>query len=81
MLQTSGYNPDIPSILDVVDLEIAVLIRVDVLDGNYLLVNNVTSNLWSRIITNKNPLRFEEIWINKIITKKGTPLCTSVNVH
>ena len=62
MLPTPGFTLDIPVILDVVEVEIPPLLGIDVLDGNKLLFDNVTSHLWSRIITNKNPLRFEDIW-------------------
>ena len=45
MLPTCGYKLDIPVILDVVDVEIASLLGPDVLDGNNLLVDNVTNHL------------------------------------
>ena len=60
---------DIPVILDIVDVEILPLIGFDALDGNNILVDNVRSHLWNRIITNKDPLRFEDVWKIKLIMK------------
>ena len=67
MLPTSGSTLDIPFILDVVDVEIPPLLGLDVLEGNNLLVYNVANHLWNRIATNKDPLRFEDIWKIKLI--------------
>ena len=44
-------------------------LQLEVLDGNNLIVDNVTNRLWNRIIINKDPLRFEDIWKIKLIRK------------
>ena len=68
-LPIPGSTLDIPIKLDVVDVEIPTLLRVDVLDGNKILVDNVTNNRRNRIITNKDQLRYEEEWNIKLIRK------------
>ena len=67
MLPTPGTTLDVLVILDVVDVEIPALIDVYILDRSNLLVDNVAYHLWSRIITNKNPIRFEDIWKIKLV--------------
>ena len=69
MLRTPWSTLDIPVILDVLDVEIPVLLVLDILDGNNVPVDNVTDHLWNRLITNKDPLRFENIWKIKLIRK------------
>ena len=59
---TSGYIHETPIILDFVDVEIPELLGLDFLDGNNILIDNITNHLWSRIITNKDPLIFEDVW-------------------
>ena len=61
MLPTPGPRLEIPIFLDVVDVQIPASLGLDVLDGNNILLDTVTSYLWNRIITNKDPLRFEDI--------------------
>ena len=62
MLPTPESTFDILVIFDVVDVEIQALQGLDVLDGNNHLVYNVTNYLWNRIINNKDPLWFEDMW-------------------
>ena len=45
--------PDIPVILDVVDVEIPPLLELGVLDVKKLLVDYVTNHLWNCIVTNR----------------------------
>ena len=45
MLQTPGSIPDLLAILDVIDFGIPALLALDVLDGNNILVKNVTNHL------------------------------------
>ena len=71
MLPNLDLHLKIPVILDVVDIEIPPLLGKDVLNGNILLVDNVTNRLWSRIITNKDSLRFEDMWKIKLISNAG----------
>ena len=52
---------DISVIRDVVDVEIPPFLVLDILEGNNLLVDNVTNHLCNRIIINKDPLRFEDM--------------------
>ena len=61
MLPTPGSSFDIPVILDVLDVEIPPLPELNVLDGNNLLVDNVTNHLRNRIITSKDPFSFEDM--------------------
>ena len=56
----------------------STLLGLEVLDGNNLLVNNLTNHLWNRIITNKDPLRFEDMWKIKFIRKGDYP-CVSLS--
>ena len=69
MLPTPGSTLEIPIILDVVDIKIPPLLELDVLGGNNLLVDNTTNHLWKLMATNKDPLRFQEIWKIKLIMK------------
>ena len=69
LLPTPGSIPDIPVILNVVDVEISPLLRLDLLDGNNLVADNKTNDLWSRIIINKDPLRIEGVWKTNLIMK------------
>ena len=71
MLPTPGCTLDILVILDVLDVKIPPLLGLNVLDRNNLLVDNITYHLWNRIISNKDPLRFEDIWKIKLIIKGG----------
>ena len=77
MLSTPESTLDIPVMLDVVDVEIPPLLGLEVLDGNNLLVDNGTNHLWNSIITNNDPLRFEDIWKIKLI-RKGEHLYISL---
>ena len=61
MIPTPGSTFDRPVILDAINVETAPLLGLDVLDGSNGLVYNVTNHLWSRIITNRDPLRFKDI--------------------
>ena len=45
MLPTPVSTPDIPVILDIVDVEIPPLLGLDILDGKNLLFDNVTNHL------------------------------------
>ena len=72
-LPTPGSIPDIPVILDFVDVELKPLLGLEALDRSNLLVDNVTNHLWNPIITNKDPFRFEDIWKIKLV-RKGDPL-------
>ena len=61
MLPTSGSTLYIPALRDVADVEITALLGLYILDENNIFVDNVTNHLWNRIITNKDPFRFEDI--------------------
>ena len=83
MLPTPGSTLEMPVIRDILDVEIPPLLGLDVLDRNNLLVYNVTNHLWNRIITNKNPLRFEDVCKIKLIRKRDyltVPLSTSIQL-
>ena len=83
MLSTLGSAFDIPVILHVLDVEIPELLGLDVLDGNNLLVDNVTNNLWNRTTTNKDLLRSEDIWDIKLRRKLDhlyVPLSTPIKL-
>ena len=83
MFPGPGSTPEIPVILDVVDVEIPPLLVYDVQDGKTLLVGNVNNHLWSRIITNKDPLRSEDIWNIKLIRRGDhlyVPLSTPIQL-
>ena len=69
MLPTPGSKLDIPVRLEVVDAQILELLGQYVLDGNNLLVENVINHLRSRKITKKYPLKYEDMWKIKLITK------------
>ena len=71
MLLTPGSTFEIPVMLDAQDFEIPPLLGLDVLDGNSFLVDNLTNHLWNRIINNRDPLRFEDMWRIKLISKGG----------
>ena len=45
MLPTTGSTPDILVLFHVVDVEIPAIIGLDILDGNKILVDNVTNHL------------------------------------
>ena len=66
ILPIPGSTLDIPVILDVVDVEIPLLLGMDVLDGTNHPFDNVTNHLQNHIITNKDPLRFEDVWKRKL---------------
>ena len=81
MLPTSGSTLGIPVILDVIGFEISPLLGLNVLDWNNFRVDIVTNHLWSGIITNKDLLRFEDIWKIKLIRRDGhlyVPLTTPI---
>ena len=69
MLPTPESTLDISVILDIVDAEIAPLLDLDVIEGNSLLIENVTDYPWTCIGTNTAPLKFEDIWKMKLIRK------------
>ena len=69
MLPTSRSTPDIPVMFDVIDVEIPPWIELDVLDGNNLPVDNVTSHLWNRITIIKDQLKFENMRKIKLMKK------------
>ena len=46
-----------------------LLLGLDALDGNSLLVDNITIHLWNCIITNRESFRFEDIWKTKLIRR------------
>ena len=71
LLPTPGSTLDISVILDVVDVEIPPMLGLDILDRNSLLFDHVTNHLWNCIITNKDPLRFEDIWKVKLTRMGG----------
>ena len=66
-LPTPAHIYDTPILLDVVKVNVPALLGLDILDGNNLLVDNVTGNLWNRTITNKNSLQYEDKWKIKLI--------------
>ena len=83
MLPTPGSTLDIPVILDAEDVEIPPFLGLDVLDGNNLLVDNAINHLQSCIATNKDPLRFEDMWKIKPMRKTEhlyVPLSTSIQL-
>ena len=83
MLPTPESTLDIPVILDVVDVEIPPLQGLDILDRNNLFVNNVINHLLNRIVTNKHPPRFEDIWKIKLTRKDDhlyVLLCTTIHL-
>ena len=83
MLPTLRSTIEIPFILDVVEIEIPTLLGLDVLDRNNLLVHNMTNHLWNRIITNKDPLRFDNMLKIKLIRNGQhlyVPLSTSIQL-
>ena len=61
MLPLSRSTLDMPILSDVVNFEILPLLGLEFYDRNYHLVENVIHHLWDRIITNKEPLGFEDI--------------------
>ena len=69
ILPMTGSVRDIPILMDVVDVDIPALLGLDVLDGNGLFFENVTGYLWSRIMTCKEPLQFENRRKTKLIRK------------
>ena len=69
MLLTPGSIHNIQVKLDVLDVEIPTLLGFHVQDGNNFLVDNATNHLWNCIITNKNPLKSENILKIKLKTK------------
>ena len=81
MLPTPGSTLDILVMIDVLDVKILAYLGLDVLGGKNLVVGNIINHLQNRIITNKNPLRSEDIWRIKLI-KKGyhlyVPLSTPI---
>ena len=70
MLQTPATFCYIPILLDFVDVYIPAFLGLDALDGNNLLVDNVTGHLWNSVIISKQPLRYDYIWENEIETKR-----------
>ena len=60
MLTTPVSALDIPVQHEFVAVEIPALLGLDVLDGNNLPYDIMTNNLWNRIITSKDSLRFED---------------------
>ena len=57
-IKTPDHVPRINVMLDVVDVDIPALLGLDVLDGNSLIVENVTNRLWERTVVSHGPLRF-----------------------
>ena len=54
--------PDIPVILDVVNVDIPALLGINVLDEYSLMPDNVTNRLWHRIILSKKSLEVYDEW-------------------
>ena len=69
MLQTLATFYDIPVLPNVVDVNIRTLLGLDALDGNNLLIDNVTGHLWNRVIMSKQPLRYDDMREVKLIRK------------
>ena len=69
MLPIPRSTLEIPVKVDVLDVEIPPLLGLDVLSGIALRMDDLASHLWSHIMTNKDPLRFEDIWRIKFISK------------
>ena len=83
MLAALGCTLDIPVAVDVVDVEILPLLGFDVLDVNNVVVDNLTNHLWNRIITYKDPLRYEDMRRIKLIRKAEhlyVPLSTPIQL-
>ena len=54
MSPTPGSTLEIPVLFHIVDVEIPALLRLDGLEGNNPLVNNVTNHFWNSVITKKS---------------------------
>ena len=55
-IQTPDHIPRISILLTVVDVYIPALIGLDVLDGNFPLVDNISHCIWHRVIISEEPL-------------------------
>ena len=55
-IQTPENIPLIHVLLNVVDVNIPALIGLDVLDGNFLMVDNISNHLWHRIVISNGTL-------------------------
>ena len=55
-IQKPDNTPPIHIPLDVVDVNIPELIGLDFLDGNRLMVDNISNRLWYRILISNDPL-------------------------
>ena len=57
-------HPPIQILHDVVDVDIPALIGLDVLDGNFLMVDNISNRLWHRIVISEDPYEIvDRLWV------------------
>ena len=69
-IQTLDNIPTIYVLLDVVDVDIPALIGLDVLEGNFLMVDNISNRLWHRIVISNDPLEIVDKWWVPLIRDK-----------
>ena len=61
-LQTRDYTPPTNILLDVVNVDLSAFISIDVLDGNFIMVDNISNRLWNRVITSDDLLQIVNEW-------------------
>ena len=55
-IATSDNITPIHFLMDVVSVDIPALLGLDIMDGNCLMVENITNRLWHRVILHDEPL-------------------------
>ena len=61
-LETHRHIEPIPVLLDTILVNIPALLRLDILDRNSPLADNVTDRIWHHAIVREDPLEYDEIW-------------------
>ena len=61
-IQTPDIIPTIHIMLDVIGVDISALIGLDVLDDNFLIVDNISNRLWYRVVISVDPLEIVGKW-------------------